>query len=101
MPAQPESRDDTDAAARWIGALTVGHVFIGEDRRDGALKGLYQLDQVDEGAQACAMRPESAILLRPRARMGGATLALPAYFDNENSATRYLDLLPALSARVD
>lgn len=74
---------------------------LGAACRDGALKGLYQVDEADEGAQACAMRPESAILLRPRARMGGATLALPAYFDNENSATRYLDLLLALSARVD
>ncbi|WP_317203281.1 adenylyltransferase/cytidyltransferase family protein [Janthinobacterium sp.] len=34
--AQPESLDDTDAAARWIAALAVGHVFIGEDWRGGA-----------------------------------------------------------------
>lgn len=31
---QPESLDNTDSAERWIAALRVDHVFIGDDWRD-------------------------------------------------------------------
>lgn len=67
--------------------------------RDGALRGLYRVAAVDDGPQSCALSPESAILLRPRTRLAGNKLSLPAYFDNENSATRYVDLLDYVATR--
>ncbi|MET0962126.1 MAG: adenylyltransferase/cytidyltransferase family protein [Noviherbaspirillum sp.] len=33
---QPESLDDADAAERWLTALAIDHVFIGEDWRGSA-----------------------------------------------------------------
>ncbi|RJG05183.1 hypothetical protein D3870_03360 [Noviherbaspirillum cavernae] len=65
----------------------------------GELAGLYHMADEDRGPQYWNMSPESAILLRPRARLVGDRLFLPAVFDNENSATRYLDLLEFLSLR--
>ncbi|MDB5798234.1 MAG: hypothetical protein JWP36_2136 [Paucimonas sp.] len=67
----------------------------------GTLAGLYRLAAEDSGAESFAMSPESAVLLRPRAQLAGDWLFLPAYFDNENSATRYLDLLENLARRRD
>ncbi|MDC8757871.1 glyceraldehyde 3-phosphate dehydrogenase NAD-binding domain-containing protein [Janthinobacterium fluminis] len=69
--------------------------------RGGELAGLYRLAARDDGPQAWQLSPESAVLLRSRARLAGDTLSLPAYFDNENSAVRYLDLLTALVRRRD
>lgn len=63
------------------------------------LKGLYTLAEDDCGPEAWALSSESAILLRSRARLAGDKFSLPAYFDNENSATRYLDLLESLVLR--
>ncbi|MCP3023842.1 hypothetical protein [Cupriavidus basilensis] len=65
----------------------------------GELKGLVRLSPVDAGPQAFALSPESVVLLRPRARLAGKRLVLPACFDNENSATRYLDLLAFMARR--
>ncbi|MFC4346096.1 hypothetical protein [Cupriavidus numazuensis] len=62
----------------------------------GPLQGLYALDARDAAPPAYAMRAESAVLLRQRARLRGGRLVLPACFDNENSAARYLDLLESL-----
>ncbi|TCS37985.1 glyceraldehyde 3-phosphate dehydrogenase [Paucimonas lemoignei] len=67
--------------------------------RAGELQGLYRLADEDSDPASWAMSPESAILLRPRIRLSGDRLFLPAYFDNENSATRYLDLLEYLALR--
>lgn len=67
--------------------------------RAGELQGLYSLSDEDSGPVLWAMSPESAILLRPRIRLNGERLFLPACFDNENSATRYLDLLAHLALR--
>lgn len=69
--------------------------------RDGALRGLYRVAAEDDGPQSCVLSPESAVLLRPRTRLAGKELALPAYFDNENSATRYVDLLEDMSKRLE
>ena len=68
--------------------------------RCGELKDLYRVALEDDGPQAWALSPESAILLRPRVRLAGDKLSLPAYFDNENSATRYLDLLESMVMRL-
>jgi glyceraldehyde 3-phosphate dehydrogenase len=67
----------------------------------GALTGLYRLAHEDSGPQSWAMSSESAILLRSHARLLGDRLFLPAYFDNENSGTRYLDLLESMVRRLD
>lgn len=62
----------------------------------GPLQGLYALEPHDTEPQSLSLRPESAVLLRPRAGVRRGRLFLPACFDNENSAVRYLDLLESL-----
>ncbi|WP_157903201.1 hypothetical protein [Cupriavidus malaysiensis] len=65
----------------------------------GPLRGLYALEAGTPSTAALALRPESAVLSRPLARLHGRRLVLPAGFDNENSAVRYLDLLEAVAQR--
>lgn len=63
----------------------------------GSLNGLYIFDKEDRGPEVHKCSPYSTIIIRSKARLLGNNLYLQAYFDNENSANRYFDLVNYLS----
>lgn len=73
---------------------------IAEAIAGGPLAGLYELRDADAGASACTLSPANAVLTRTGIAVKGNSLYLSGYFDNENSAARYIDLMHWLAARL-
>lgn len=67
--------------------------------RDGALAGLYELRETDDGPDACALSAANAVFMKHAIAVKGDSLYLSGYFDNENSAARYLDILRWVASR--
>lgn len=63
----------------------------------GDLKGLYRLVEHDNGPEEHKFTKESSVLIESNIRMIGDNLYIGAYFDNENSATRFFDLTNYIS----
>jgi len=59
---------------------------------NGKLKNLYEVIDEDNGPDAHKFTPYSAVLVKSGIKIVGDTLYIHAYFDNENSVTRYFDL---------
>lgn len=60
---------------------------------------LYAIWDQDHGPLAAKLNPASAIILLPQSVVRGKDVFLSAYFDNENSATRFFDAMNFLVAR--
>lgn len=64
------------------------------------LQGLYQVKEEDEGPAAHYGSPYSATWIATKTRVVGENCYLFGYFDTENSATRYYDLIHYIGKRV-
>lgn len=64
---------------------------------EGELRHLYGMDETDRGPEVHKCTPHSAVFVRDKARLLGNNFYLPSYFDNENSANRYHDLIDHLA----
>lgn len=73
---------------------------IAEATAEGDLKGLYSLDEVDHGPGYYKFTPFSAVIIKNNLRVSGDGLYIHAYFDNENSVTRFYDLACFISGRM-
>lgn len=66
----------------------------------GPLARLYELRAADTGATRCALSSANAVLTRSGIAVKGNSLYLSGYFDNENSAARYVDMVHWLASRL-
>lgn len=66
----------------------------------GQLKNLYRTVPVDNGPDEHKFSPYSAVIIRDSIVMKDDSLYLSAYFDNENSANRYFDLVNYLCQKT-
>ena len=64
---------------------------------EGILKGLYSLVETDTGPEVHNCTRFSCVFIKDAIRLVGDNLYLCAYFDNENSANRYFDLIQYIS----
>ncbi len=67
---------------------------------DGYLKGLYAIEDHDNGPDAYQNTKYSSVIIKENSFIKGNDLYLNAYFDNENSVNRYFDLLNFLSSKL-
>lgn len=67
----------------------------------GKLKSLYEVIDEDSGPDAHKFTPFSSVLIKSGIKIVGDTLYIHAYFDNENSVTRYFDLTNYIVASRD
>ena len=63
---------------------------------EGALKGLYGLDEVDIGPEIYNCTTFSSVFIKENIKVINNSVYLPAYFDNENSVNRYYDLINSI-----
>jgi len=72
---------------------------------NGQLKGLYKIQERDTGPEAHQNTKYSAVIIKENSHIRGNDIYFNAYFDNENSANRYFDLInfiaPKLSVSTD
>lgn len=59
----------------------------------GKLQGLYDIDEKDEGPEKYICTNYSSNLIKENINLLGDNIYIHAYFDNENSANRYYDLV--------
>ena len=64
------------------------------------LKNLYRFEENDIGCEPHKFTPYSAVIIKNSLEYFGNNLYFKAYFDNENSATRYFDLVSFLSEKI-
>lgn len=72
------------------------NTFINElekEIRDGALKNLYNLDEIDVGPEVYNCTTFSTVFIKEGIKSLNGNLYLQGYFDNENSVNRYYDLV--------
>ncbi len=67
---------------------------------DGDLKGLYAIQEEDNGPQEHQNTQFSSILIKDNSYIRDNNLYLHAYFDNENSVNRYFDLTNFISSKI-
>jgi glyceraldehyde 3-phosphate dehydrogenase len=63
---------------------------------EGKLKGLYAFDEVDIGPEVYNCTTFSAVFIKESIKFAGNNIYLHTYFDTENSANRYFDLIDYL-----
>jgi glyceraldehyde 3-phosphate dehydrogenase len=66
----------------------------------GVLHGLYDIEKQSKGANEYKFTKFSAVLLQENIRVIGKNLYMSAFFDNENSAVRYLDLVNFIAGKL-
>ncbi len=66
----------------------------------GSLHGLYDIEKHSKDANEYKFTKFSAVLLQENIRVIGKNLYMSAFFDNENSAVRYLDLVNFIAGRL-
>lgn len=66
----------------------------------GDLQNLYNIDTVDYGPDKYLNSTFSAVFIEEKIKIIGDNLYLFGYFDNENSANRYFDLIQFLADRI-
>lgn len=69
--------------------------------KDGALKGLYGMDEVDIGPEVHNCTTFSTNFIKENIKLVGNNLYMHGYFDTENSVNRYYDLLNYISQKVN
>ena len=67
--------------------------------QNGPLKGLYNLHDNDRGPEVHNCTPFSAVLIKENIKQTNNQIYLSSYFDNENSANRYYDLVNYISEK--
>ena len=67
---------------------------------EGDLKGLYAIQDEDNGPQEHQNTKFSSIIIKKNSYVRGNDLYLNAYFDNENSVNRYFDLINFVSSKI-
>lgn len=65
------------------------------------LKNLYRFEENDTGPEPHKFTSYSAVIIKNSLVYFGHNLYFQAYFDNENSATRYFDLVSYLSKKIE
>lgn len=68
--------------------------------KDGPLKGLYGMDEVDIGPEVHNCTTYSTNFIKENIKLVGNNLYMHGYFDTENSVNRYYDLLNYISNKV-
>ena len=68
--------------------------------QNGPLKGLYNLHDNDRGPEVHNCTPFSAVLIKENIKQTNNQIYLSNYFDNENSANRYYDLVNYISEKI-
>jgi len=66
----------------------------------GSLKGLYGIQEFDNGPQEHQNTRCSAVIIKESSKVIGNHLYLHTYFDNENSANRYIDLTNYIAEEI-
>lgn len=66
----------------------------------GTLRGLYDVEEYSKDANEYKFTKFSAILSQKSMRVVGKNLYIGAFFDNENSAARYLDLVNFIAGKI-
>ena len=74
--------------------------MIEESCLNGELKGLYAIQDNDNGPQEHQNTEFSSIIIKNNSYIKGNDLYLNAYFDNENSVNRYFDLTNFISSKI-
>ena len=69
--------------------------------KEKELKNLYKFEENDTGPEPHKFTPYSAVIIKNSLEYFGQNLYFQAYFDNENSATRYFDLVSFLSEKIE
>ncbi len=67
---------------------------------DGNLKGLYAIQDKDNGPEEHQNTPFSSVVIKDNSFIRGREVFLNAYFDNENSVNRYFDLINFVSYKI-
>lgn len=67
---------------------------------NGALSKLYKMVDYDRGPEIHKFSPFSADIIRSSIKIHNNNLYFQAYFDNENSVTRYFDVANHIAARA-
>jgi len=67
---------------------------------NGRLKGLYKIQEIDNGPEEHQNTNFSAVIIKQNSSIKGNDVFLNAYFDNENSVNRYFDLLKYIVTRL-
>lgn len=67
----------------------------------GKLKELYGIEESDTGPQKHKFTPHSAVFIASSIQVLDKNVYLQAYFDNENSVNRYVDLLAFLTEKME
>lgn len=65
------------------------------------LHGLYRFEENDTGPESHKFTPYSAVIIKNSLEYFGQNLYFQTYFDNENSATRYFDVVSFLSEKIE
>ena len=68
--------------------------------KTGVLKNLYNIDAIDYGPDKYLNSTFSAVFIEDKIKIIGDNLYLFGYFDNENSANRYYDLIQFLADNI-
>ena len=71
-----------------------------EATTSGSLHGLYDIEKHSKDANEYKFTKFSAVLFQKSIRVVGKNLYISAFFDNENSAIRYLDLVNFIAGRT-
>lgn len=66
----------------------------------GSLHGLYDIEKHSKDANEYKFTKFSAVLFQKNIRVVGKNLYISAFFDNENSAMRYLDLVNFIASKI-
>ena len=61
---------------------------------------LYELAEADTGPDSFKLKSHNAALVRATSKVLGKRVLLHSYFDNENSAVRFIDLVGFLASKV-
>jgi glyceraldehyde 3-phosphate dehydrogenase len=74
--------------------------MIRQATMNGPLAHLYSIEKSDRGPHFHQGSPFSAVLIESGIKLLGGNLYLQGYFDNENSASRFFDLVNYLGRRL-
>ncbi len=74
--------------------------YLGHEVEKGGLRDIYGMKQADDGPESHKFTPYSAVLIENTISLVGDNLYIQAYFDNENSANRYFDVVNYLCEKL-
>lgn len=83
-------------------AITINEFLddFSHEIKDGTLKGLYGMDEVDIGPEVHNCTTYSTNFIKENIKLVGNNLYMHGYFDTENSVNRYYDLTNFISQKI-